>query len=787
MYKVRVCEICGEEFLPKGSKDKYCKKPIEKICPVCGDTFMSFCHKSAPTTCGKPDCKKKAGYVASTKPIRRICRVCGEPFEATNGNQKDCNKQITKICPICGKEFSDYCRVQQTMTTCGDPSCLKKYQTNARQSYYAETTQICILCGKEFHPINNTQKVCMDTHYRNCVICGKRFEIPRDKIKNIAEIAKTCSPECKTKASFLQGNPGQRPECREKAKQTLRKNYGVDHPMHSEEIKKKVDATSQDRYGAKRFVQTEAYIEKAVATNRERYGTDWARQNPEIQEKAENTLFKHFGVYYPAQSEEIKAKTVANYRARTGYDYPAQNPEVAEKTRNTNRDRYGYDNVFASPVIRNKSKDTMKLRYGVDSPQKSEKIREKTRHTNVDRYGYANPVQSPKVQAKIANTMRDRYGVNHYNESWDYRKSIMSDPTKVEDWKAFLENPESYISAHFDHKPNYRELENALGVNESTIGLHLARQHKPDLVQYTSSYAENDLLELLRSISPSMEIEVHNRSIITPYEIDVYLPEFKFGIELNPTSTHNSSVAAFGNKITPPSYHRMKTDMCERQGVFLFHIFGYEWSHKRNIIASMIRNLTNNNLVKIYARKCEFRQVPGKEAFEFLQANHRQGGVHSKIRYGLYYDGELVSLMTFGKMRNTLGIGNEDLSDCWELVRFCNKLNTTVIGGASRLFKHFIDDYKPTRVRSFSDRAHTRGGLYATLGFTKVNQNKESYVWVNLADNKAYSRIVAQKHNLKQFFKDDTLDLSKTEREIMESHGYAQVYDSGTITWQWKP
>jgi hypothetical protein len=141
--------------------------------------------------------------------------------------------------------------------------------------------------------------------------------------------------------------------------------------------------------------------------------------------------------------------------------------------------------------------------------------------------------------------------------------------------------------------------------------------------------------------------------------------------------------------------------------------------------------------------------------------------------------------MTFGKMRNTLGLGDEDLSDCWELVRFCNKINTTVVGGASRLFRYFIKNNNPNRIRSFSDRAHTKGNLYQTLGFTQVNKNSESYVWVNLSNNVAYNRVSTQKYKLKSFFNDDTIDLNLTEREIMEYHGYARVYDSGTITWEW--
>ena len=711
------------------------------------------------------------------------CIICGVLFTPTSSTQKCCNRKIVQTCAICGKSFDTICKLSSPK--CCSPECTKIYAKQQAVISHMKNTRICILCGKPFAPVNNTQRVCMDTHYRNCVICGKQFEILRNKIRNLDEIAKTCSPECKTKASFANGNPFSRIECREKAKQTMKDRYGVEHPMHSEAIKAKVDDTNQNRYGAKRFVQTDAYIDKAVATNQEKYGTDWARQNPDIQKKSEDTLYEHFGITNPMQSDEFKSKIKETYKERTGYDSPMHNPDVLQKLKDTYLDKYGVENPMQDPKIRAKATDTMLDRYGVPNALQSETIKAKVRETNKIRYGYDVPAKSPVVQAKIADTMMKRHGVAHYNESWEYRESVMTDPSKLNEWKAFLENPEEYINTHFDHKPNFKELEDMLGVNDSSIGSHLARQGKLDLLQYTLSYAENELVDILKSIKPDIQINRHNRSIIAPYEIDVYLPEYHIGIEMNPTSTHNSSFGTHNNRPTPPSYHKMKTNMCEEKGVFLFHIFGYEWSHKKPIIISMLRNLIGCNTEKVYARQCEIREVPGKVAFEFLQANHRQGGVHSKIRYGLYYKDELVSLMTFGKLRNTMGLGNEDLSDCWELVRFCNRLDTSVIGGASRLFKHFIRAYNPERIRSFSDRSHTRGTMYVTLGFVEINRSSEQYVWVNTDNNKAYNRVNAQKHNLKKFFHDDTIDLTKTEREIMESHGYAQVYDSGTITWEW--
>lgn len=306
------------------------------------------------------------------------------------------------------------------------------------------------------------------------------------------------------------------------------------------------------------------------------------------------------------------------------------------------------------------------------------------------------------------------------------------------------------------------------------------------MIKYTLSYMEDEVVSLLQNICSDIIIHRHCRNLIKPYEIGIYLPEYKLGIECNPTTTHNSSIGFLSNPPISWNYHKMKTDMCESIGIFLFHIFGYEWVHRRNVIESMFRNLLGRNDRVIYARNCDVREVISSEAMKFLNENHRQGASPSNIKLGLYHNEELVSLMTFGSMRPTMGKDSSNLEDCWELVRFCSILNTTIVGGASKLFAHFIKQYEPERIRSFSDRSHTKGRLYQLLGFHEIRRSNPSYVWVDIRKDKAYNRVNAQKSNIRRFLNDESIDLSHTEREIMEERGFVQVFDSGTITWEWK-
>ena len=103
----------------------------------------------------------------------------------------------------------------------------------------------------------------------------------------------------------------------------------------------------------------------------------------------------------------------------------------------------------------------------------------------------------------------------------------------------------------------------------------------------------------------------------------------------------------------------------------------------------------------------------------FLNNNHIQGNDKSQIYLGLYYNEELISVMTFGSPRIAMGNKNKNYNkNSYELIRFCNKLNTNVVGGASKLLKYFIKNYKPEHIFSFADLrwSNPNQNLYINIG-----------------------------------------------------------------------
>jgi hypothetical protein len=258
---------------------------------------------------------------------------------------------------------------------------------------------------------------------------------------------------------------------------------------------------------------------------------------------------------------------------------------------------------------------------------------------------------------------------------------------------------------------------------------------------------------------------INCRTVIAPKEVDIYIPTHKIAIECSGLYWHAEQSAGRDRH-----YHSLKYTECSKQDIRLVTIFEDCWRDQQDIVKSRLAHLLNLTKSVIYARKCSIRPVDKTEEKTFLKLNHLQGAVGSTIRLGLYYENKLVSLMTFGRSRFSQ-------KHTYELLRFCNAINTKVVGSASRLFKEFIKQY-PGTVISYSDNCWSSdSGLYSTLGFGK----KSSTVGYFYTDYRhRYNRIKFQKHKIKPLVENAD---GKTEWQIMQELGYDRIWDCGQTTW----
>lgn len=261
----------------------------------------------------------------------------------------------------------------------------------------------------------------------------------------------------------------------------------------------------------------------------------------------------------------------------------------------------------------------------------------------------------------------------------------------------------------------------------------------------------------------SLDIEVIEKDRSLGFELDIFIPSSKIAIEYNGLYWHSE---LYKNN----TYHLNKTDICSQNGIRLIHIWEDEWLYKRNIMKSILLNSLGLIETKIWARKCEIVLVNKKDKDLFLEKNHIQGKCTSSINLGLEYNGELISLMTFGKR-------NLNNKSEFELIRFCNKINTIVNGAASKILKFFIKNYNFDDIISFADISHFSGNLYKELGFKYSHRTSPNYWWV--VDKLRHHRFT---YNKKRLVKEGA-DSNKTEVQIMYEKDYFRIFGCGQDKW----
>lgn len=489
---------------------------------------------------------------------------------------------------------------------------------------------------------------------------------------------------------------------------------------------------------------------KNKKTNLDRYGVENPSQVNEFKNKKIETFIKNYGVKNPQLDPNIREKTMNTVREKYGVDFTFQSNDIREKSYITNIKKYGYTSYSKTEEFKDKMRKTCLEKYGSNSPIENLEILDKCKKTNLKKYGFEYQISSPDVKRKIkektmSNLFRENFNISKDNNYLSYLGDsnylFKCDIGFEHDFKINTNNYYSRIGYNIPLCTICYPIGDSVSIKEEELFKFIKLNHSGDVLQ---SYRDG-------------------------LEIDIYLPELKLGFEFNGLYWHS-------NKFKDKSYHVKKNNYFFEKGISLFHIWEDDWIYKQDIVKSMIINKLGKTPNKIFARKCKVVEITDNKLIrDFLEKNHIQGFVGSKIKLGLFFENELVSLMTFGNLRKSLGQNSQKGS--YEMLRFCNKLNTNIVGGASKLLKHFINTNEVKEVISYSDSSRSDGNLYKQLGFKMVSETEPNYYWI--VDGIRKHRFNFRKDKLVK----EGANTNKTEIEIMNDRGYYRIFDCGNKKW----
>jgi G:T-mismatch repair DNA endonuclease (very short patch repair protein) len=288
-------------------------------------------------------------------------------------------------------------------------------------------------------------------------------------------------------------------------------------------------------------------------------------------------------------------------------------------------------------------------------------------------------------------------------------------------------------------------------------------------IPYRSS-SENEICDFLTELG--LEFLTNNKSLLGGIELDIVIPSHNIAIEYNGLYWHSEKKGKTKN------YHLDKTKKCLNKNIKLIHIFSDEWNNKKEVIKERLRYILNKNNNKIYARNCKIVKITKEEKSLFLETHHLQGNDKSNIFYGLTYNDVLVSVITLGNLRSSLGHKTKE-AKTFEIYRFCN-LN--VVGGFSKLLKHFIKTHNPNKIITYADRNWSPSDeycFYGKNGFYFVGYTKPNYYYTKNYNIRLHRFNFRKDKLVKMGF-----DPNKTENQIMYEEGFDKIWDTGNLKYE---
>lgn len=432
------------------------------------------------------------------------------------------------------------------------------------------------------------------------------------------------------------------------------------------------------------------------------------------------TLNKRYNVDSYSKTEEFKnkLKTVANNRSQETRD-----------------------------IIQQKRKDTCNKIYKHDYATQAVEVKQKIANTNTIRYNSPNYLSSDIGKAHLQRSNMLKYDTEIYSTS-----------TIPKNIRILINDTEWLLDQHHIQKKTLNQIAKELNIDLNTVIKYIKKSNITHIRHECQSQGERDITILLQSYN--INIITNTRSVITPKELDIYLPDYNIAIEFCGLFWHC-------DRIVDPKYHQEKYQKCKDLNIRLLTIFEDEWEFNQDLVKNKILHILKlSEQSKIFARKCGVKIVPAKEKKIFYNQNHIQGSGPGSLTYGLYYNNQLVSCMTFIVKQNGV----------YELNRYATSYN--VVGGFSKLLSYFESNHLYSKIISYADLRWSVGNMYEANGFILDSIVSPTYEYVinnrrthrsNFMRSKLFTRL------------GDNFNSNLTEFQNCDRAGIPRIWNCGLL------
>ena len=361
----------------------------------------------------------------------------------------------------------------------------------------------------------------------------------------------------------------------------------------------------------------------------------------------------------------------------------------------TTNELYHCDNVSQNEKIKSDRLATFQKTFG-GHPMSHPIVKAKVKKTNLENFG-CHPFADTTIQQKIRKTNIEKYGTPYASSNLDVKAKIKK--TRIE--RGLNQTIQGLMVNDFIQQ-------NGLDVSSSVLISVKKRFGEDACLGYHSS--RSDIENIIQEFLKSKEISYIYDHKIAGRRYDFLIQERKIVIECDGLYWHSELKAEKYDA-------KDKLEHYNSNGYRALFFRQDEIYEKTEIVNSIIHSHLGLNK-RIFARKCEIKDVSSKISGAFFEENHLMGKGSGQT-FALVFDNKIQCAMRV--IRKPMYV---------EISRFCSALNTTIVGGFSKLLQHVIRVLKPKNIVSFVDMRYGDGHSLTVNGFVEKSCHI-SFRWTN--------------------------------------------------------